>query len=173
MTVLAGDIQSILDNLESQVRTQIAARKLTSPLMIGIHSGGVWIAEHLHQRLALDEALGLLDISFYRDDFSHVGMHPKVRPSQMPPNVTGRDIILVDDVFFTGRTARAALNEIFDYGRPEQVLLAVLIERDGREIPLRPDCSGINMTLQKGQRVKLTGPQPLGIQIYNIENSNV
>ncbi len=162
------NIDSLLDSLETAIRGQIAARKLNKPLLIGIHSGGAWVAQKLHQRLAINEPLGLLDITFYRDDFSQIGMHPKVKTSQLPPHVEGRDIILIDDVFYTGRTIRAALNEIFDYGRPNQVVLAVLIERNGRQIPLQPDCYGARIALPEGQRIKLTGPEPLGIHIETV-----
>jgi pyrimidine operon attenuation protein/uracil phosphoribosyltransferase len=137
--------------------------------MIGIRTGGVWIAEVMHQRLAINEPLGLLDISFYRDDFSQIGMHPNVKPSHLPINMEGRDIILIDDVFYTGRTIRAALNEIFDYGRPHQVILAALIKRDGKQIPITPDCVGTRLTLDAGQRIKLTGPEPLSIVIETCE----
>ena len=162
------NIAELLDRLEASIRQQIAERKLHKPLLIGIHSGGGWIAQLLHQRLAIAEPLGLLDITFYRDDFSQIGMHPKVKTSQLPPHLEGRDIILIDDVFYTGRTIRAALNEIFDYGRPNQVLLAVLIERNGRQIPLQPDCHGARIDLPEGQRIKLTGPEPLGIHIETV-----
>ena len=162
------NVTSLLDNLEAAIRQQIQERNLDNPLLIGIHSGGAWIAQHMHQRLAIQENLGLLDITFYRDDFSQIGIHPKVKPSQLPRQLEGRNIILIDDVFYTGRTIRAALNEIFDYGRPNQVVLAVLIERDGRQIPLQPDCSGAKVTLPKGQRIKLTGPEPLGIYIQTL-----
>ncbi len=171
MTITTEDIPNLLDTLETELREKIASRRLNDPLMIGIHSGGVWIAERLHKRLNIKEPLGLLDISFYRDDFSQIGMNPKIKTSQLPSHVEGRDIILIDDVFYTGRTVRAALNEIFDYGRPNQVLLAVLIERDGRQIPLRPDCCGRRITLQAGQRIKLTGPDPLAIHIRTIEDA--
>jgi pyrimidine operon attenuation protein/uracil phosphoribosyltransferase len=136
--------------------------------MVGIHTGGVWVAQILHQRLGIREPLGKLDISFYRDDFSQIGVHPKVKPSQLPVHIEGRDIILVDDVFYTGRTIRAALNEIFDYGRPHQVLLAVLIERNGRQIPMRPDCCGASISLQAGERIKLIGPEPLDTHIQAV-----
>ncbi|MDD4914489.1 MAG: bifunctional pyr operon transcriptional regulator/uracil phosphoribosyltransferase PyrR [Methylococcales bacterium] len=159
------NINTLLDHMEAAIRQQIVQRKLINPLLIGIHSGGAWVAEQMHRRLGVTEALGLLDITFYRDDFSQIGMHPKVKPSQLPPQLEGRDIILIDDVFYTGRTIRAALNEIFDYGRPNQVVLAVLIERDGRQIPLQPDCCGARMALPDGQRIKITGPEPLGVYI--------
>lgn len=167
MTQAIPDITTLLANLETDLKIQIAARKLKNPLMIGIQSGGVWIAEHLHRCLDIQEPLGSLDIAFYRDDFSQLGLHPKVKPSQLPTHVEGRDIILIDDVYYTGRTIRAALNEIFDYGRPNKIVLGVLIERDGRQLPTRPDCSGSTFTLPEKQRIKLTGPTPLGIHIQS------
>lgn len=159
------DINKLLDNLQACLQHIIDERNLTQPLMIGIHTGGVWVAEAMHQRLNISEPLGLLDISFYRDDFSQIGVHPNVKPSQLPHNVDGRDIILIDDVFYTGRTVRAALNEIFDYGRPNQVVLGVLIERDGKQIPIAPDCAGERIVLTTTQRIKLDGPAPLKIHI--------
>jgi pyrimidine operon attenuation protein/uracil phosphoribosyltransferase len=120
-------IQDLLNKLEVELKHKVVERQLNNPLMIGIRTGGVWVAEQMHQRLNITDPLGLLDISFYRDDFSQIGVNPNVKPSQLPPQIEGRDIILIDDVFYTGRTIRAALNEIFDYGRPNQVILAVLI----------------------------------------------
>ena len=163
------DVPQLLDTLETQLKNVISQRKLVDPLMIGIRTGGVWVAETLHQRLSIKQPLGLLDISFYRDDFSQIGVNPNVKPSQLPTQIEGRDIILIDDVFYTGRTIRAALNEIFDYGRPKQVVLAVLIERDGKQIPISPDCVGTNITLDAGQRIKLTGPNPLDIEIKTVD----
>jgi len=168
MTVNKLDVSNLLRTLEDKIRQTIGARQLSDPLMIGIRTGGVWVAEKLHQRLAIKQPLGLLDISFYRDDFSQIGVNPNVKPSQLPTQIEGRDIILVDDVFYTGRTVRAALNEIFDYGRPNQVVLAALIERDGKQIPISPDCVGVRITLDSGQRIKLTGPEPLGIEVQSI-----
>ncbi len=162
------EIKELLHNLEAELKHVLAHRQLNNPVMIGIRTGGVWIAEVMHQRLDITEPLGLLDISFYRDDFSQIGVNPNVKPSSLPTHIEGRDIILIDDVFYTGRTIRAALNEIFDYGRPNQVILAVLIERDGRQIPLQPDCVGTKLTLSAGQRIKLTGPDPLGIEVQTI-----
>jgi pyrimidine operon attenuation protein/uracil phosphoribosyltransferase len=161
-------IDDLLNKLETELKRIIAERQLVNPLMIGIRTGGVWIAEQMHRHLKISEPLGLLDISFYRDDFSQIGVNPNVKPSQLPMHIEGRDIILIDDVFYTGRTIRAAMNEIFDYGRPNQIVLAVLIERDGREIPLSPDCVGARITLNADQRIKLTGPEPLAIHILTI-----
>jgi pyrimidine operon attenuation protein / uracil phosphoribosyltransferase len=163
------EIHDLLNRLEAELKRIIIERQLTDPLMIGIRTGGVWIAEQMHERLNISEPLGLLDISFYRDDFSQIGVNPNVKPSQLPPQIEGRNIILIDDVFYTGRTIRAALNEIFDYGRPNQVVLAVLIERDGRQIPLCPDCVGESVTLTAGQRIKLTGPEPLAIHLQTLD----
>ncbi len=162
-------IPELLNSLEAELKRVIGERKLINPLMIGIRTGGVWIAEHMHRRLKISDPLGLLDISFYRDDFSQIGVNPNVKPSQLPTHIEGRDIILIDDVFYTGRTTRAAMNEIFDYGRPNQIVLAVLIERDGRQIPLKPDCVGASIILNAGQRIKLTGPDPLDIYLETIE----
>lgn len=161
-------IPRLLDTLEAKLKQAISTRQLNDPLMIGIRTGGVWVAEILHQRLAIKEPLGLLDISFYRDDFSQIGVNPNVKPSQLPLQIEGRNVILVDDVFYTGRTIRAAMNEIFDYGRPGQVVLAVLIERDGKQIPISPDCTGASIALDAGQRIKLVGPEPLAIEIQMV-----
>ncbi len=171
MTLTDNDIPQLLDNLHTSIQQQIEQRHLNNPIIIGIQTGGVWVAQAMHQRLAMQEPLYSMDISFYRDDFSQIGMHPQIKPSQLPTHLEGRDIILIDDVFYTGRTVRAALNELFDYGRPNQVVLAVLIERDGRQIPLRPDCVGTQITLQPGQRIKLTGPEPLGIHIQTVDQA--
>lgn len=137
-----------------------------NPVMVGIHTGGVWIAQKLHARLGITEPLGTLDISFYRDDFSRVGVNPQVKASNLPLNIDDRHIILVDDVLQTGRTIRAALNEIFDYGRPASVSLAVLIERDGRELPIEAQVVGEHLKLSKNKHVKLIGgPDRLELKI--------
>lgn len=154
-------VPDLLSKVGSELRHRIAERTLDSPLMVGIHTGGAWVAQRLHSMLRLPEPLGLLDISFYRDDFSKLGVHPRVRPSTLPLSVDDRDIILIDDVLHTGRTVRAALNELFDYGRPASVILAVLIDRGGRELPIQPDVVGEVLHLRAGQHVKLSGPEPL------------
>ncbi len=158
-------VEKMLDRLQAGLVAEITRRELHDPLMIGIHTGGGWIAEKLHARLGLKEPLGLLNISFYRDDFSQIGIHPRVLPSKLPFRVEGRDIILIDDVLHTGRTIRAALNEIFDYGRPAQVVLGVLIDRDGRQIPVQADCVGGRIDLGPEEKIKLSGPDPLALSI--------
>ena len=134
-------------------------------LIVGIQTGGVWVAERLHKLLELSEPLGILNISFYRDDFSSIGLHPYVDPTTLPLEVDDRHIILVDDVLHTGRTIRAALNEIFDYGRPASVTLAILIDRNGRELPIQPDVLGCSISLEQGKHIKLCGPDPLSLEI--------
>ncbi len=163
----AVDIDILLKDLAERLKLHLVELGAEKPLMIGIHSGGVWVAEQLHQQLALHDPLGHLDISFYRDDFSRIGMNPQVKPSHLPFNVDDRHIILVDDVLYTGRTIRAALNEIFDYGRPASVSLAVLIDRGGRELPIEANVSGLKMDLGSGENVKLQGPQPLSLIVTN------
>jgi pyrimidine operon attenuation protein/uracil phosphoribosyltransferase len=123
------------------------------------------VASRLHDLLGLPDPLGTLDISFYRDDFSRVGVNPTVKTSNLPANVEDRHVILVDDVLHTGRTIRAALNEIFDYGRPASVTLAVLIHRDGRELPIEAQVVGHHLKLKKNQHIKLLGPETLKLEI--------
>ncbi len=155
------DVEGALARMADGARAFMERR----PVLIGIHTGGVWVAERLHKRLGLEEPLGTLDISFYRDDFSQVGIHPQVKTSHLPISLDGRHIILVDDVLHTGRTIRAAMNEIFDFARPASIALAVLIVRDGRELPVQPDIVGAAVALKPRQHIKLTGPNPLGIKI--------
>jgi pyrimidine operon attenuation protein/uracil phosphoribosyltransferase len=133
-------------------------------ILVGIRTGGVWIAEKLHSALNISSELGILDISFYRDDFSRLGLNPQVKPSKLPLDITDKHIILVDDVLYTGRTIRAAMNELFDYGRPASVQLAVLIDRGGRELPIAATAVGLTMELASNQHVKLTGPSPLCLE---------
>ena len=123
--------------------------------LIGIHTGGVWVAERLHTTFKPAVGLGTLDVSFYRDDYDQRGLHRDVKRSEIPFEIEGRDIILVDDVLFTGRTLRAALNEIFDYGRPARVRLAALIDRGGRELPIAPQFAGGTIELAAGESIEL------------------
>ena len=157
------DISALIDNMAGELRERVPVDAQTA--MVGIHTGGVWVAQRLHTLLGISEPLGILDISFYRDDFSRIGMNPQVRPSQLPFSVDDRHIILVDDVLHTGRTIRAAMNELFDYGRPASITLAVLVERDGRELPIEAAVTGQHMKLGEHEHVKLAGPEPLQLEV--------
>ena len=123
--------------------------------MVGIHTGGAWLAERLHQELGFVVPLGLLDISFYRDDYRKSGLHKSVRASKIPFDVNGRHLLLVDDVLYTGRTVRAAMNELFDYGRPETIRLAALVDRGERQLPICAQYVGTNLTVPKGSMLRL------------------
>jgi pyrimidine operon attenuation protein/uracil phosphoribosyltransferase len=163
-------VESLVGTVAGKIAVLLNDREITHPLLIGIRTGGVWLAERLYQELDLQEPLGTLDISFYRDDFTRIGMNPEVHPSDLPTPVDDRHIILVDDVLHTGRTIRAALNEIFDYGRPASVILATLVERSGRELPIQPDVTGIAPSLQADQHITLIGPDPLKLIIGSKTN---
>ena len=160
-----GNIPDIIAEMAAQLGEEISRTGNNHPAIVGIHTGGVWIAEHLHRQLNIDEPLGSLDISFYRDDFTRIGMNPVVKPSQLPFSIDDRHIILIDDVLHTGRTIRAALNELFDYGRPASIILATLIERDGRELPIQANVVGRHVDLSPGEHIKLSGPDPLTLEI--------
>lgn len=162
------DVTKLLTSMASDLNSYIENNSISNPHMIGIHTGGVWVAEALHKSLKLEQPLGSLNISFYRDDFTRVGMHPQVQPSSLPFSVDDQHIILVDDVLQTGRTIRAALNEIFDYGRPASVTLVTLIERAGKELPISADIVGKKLDMQKDHYIKLTGPEPLQL-VFNRE----
>lgn len=164
MTALLN-VDALLDDLEQGLRRLLKERGIERPVLIGIRTGGVWLADILHKRLGLDEPFGELDISFYRDDFSRIGLNPKVRPSHLPFETEDRHIILVDDVIMSGRTIRAAMNEIFDYGRPAGIILATLIDLGARELPIQPDVVGQSLTLKANERVKLKGPDPLSVEL--------
>ena len=161
------DVNQLLGQMANNLRSLLASRSVSDPLMIGIHTGGVWVAQALHSQLGLTEPLGTLNISFYRDDFTRIGMHPQVQPSSLPFEVENRHILLVDDVLHTGRTIRAALNEIFDYGRPASVILVCLIDRGGKELPVCADVVGEKIELLPDQHIKLTGPEPLKVTVQS------
>jgi pyrimidine operon attenuation protein/uracil phosphoribosyltransferase len=145
------EVASLLSKLAEQIRPTMTP----DTALVGIHTGGAWVAAELHRLLKPALPLGTLDISFYRDDFSRIGLHPQVKPSAIPFVVEDQPIILVDDVLFTGRTVRAAMNELFDYGRPSAIRLAVLVDRGGHELPIRPDFCGMALEIEPQQNVQL------------------
>ncbi len=138
-------------------------------VLVGIHTGGVWLAERLHQELAITQPLGTLDVSFYRDDFDKIGLHSQIRPSEIPFEVEGARILLVDDVLHTGRTIRAAINELFDYGRPASISLATLVDRGGRELPIAARYTGTELKLptDKMLELKCDDHGKLSLNVYN------
>ncbi|MCK5335247.1 MAG: bifunctional pyr operon transcriptional regulator/uracil phosphoribosyltransferase PyrR [Gammaproteobacteria bacterium] len=160
---------SLIQDLSDQLTASLKEKQIDQPVMVGIHTGGAWVAERLHKNLNIEEPLATLNISFYRDDFSRIGVHPQVTPSTLPSEIEGRHIILVDDVLQTGRTIRAAMNELFDYGRPASITLVCLVERDGHELPIRADIVGQQLSLQDDEQIKLTGPEPLAFEIQQVK----
>lgn len=159
------DVENLLAKICNDLSEHLSAKKIDAPCVIGIRTGGVWLASHIHQKLNVSEPCGELDISFYRDDFTRIGLNPTVKPSILPFETEGRDIVLVDDVVMSGRTIRAAMNELFDYGRPASITLVTLIDLDGRELPIQPDIVGQKLTLKENQQIKLKGPTVLALEI--------
>lgn len=145
------DAEALIGRLVEQLRPHVSS----ATGMIGIVTGGAWVAERLHRELGLKVPLGRIDISFYRDDFASSGLKANVKPSQIPFDVAGRDLLLVDDVLYTGRTTRAALNEIFDYGRPKRVSLVVLADRDERELPIAAQFVGTKVAVPASKTLDL------------------
>lgn len=156
------DVEQALARLTTAIEPLV--RSDPDSVIIGIQTGGVWIAERLHAALKPSTPLGQLNISFYRDDFTRIGLHPHVGPSQIDADIDDSNVILIDDVLHTGRTIRAALNELFDYGRPARVHLGVLIDRGARELPFAPEAVGAHVDLNAAEHIKLTGPEPLALE---------
>ena len=161
--------QQLIPVMAQQLQQHLTQQGINQPRFVSIHTGGVWVANALLAEMQLTEQpLGTLNVSFYRDDFSRKGLHPLVRPSQLPFDVEGEHLVLVDDVLMSGRTIRAALNELFDYGRPASVTLVCMLDLNARELPIRPDIVGATLTLAPEQRVKLTGPEPLAVELRQL-----
>lgn len=149
-------------NLDAEALYRALAERLKAGLaqaenvaLVGIYSGGAWLAERLAAELQLKDRLGFIDVSFYRDDYAEKGLHAEVKPTQIPFEVDGATIILVDDVLYTGRTTRAAINELFDYGRPAKIMLAALVDRGGRELPIAADFVADTITLSDDRQLVL------------------
>jgi pyrimidine operon attenuation protein/uracil phosphoribosyltransferase len=153
---------SALPDPEALVRTlaeQMRERLSKDAGLVGIFTGGAWVAERLHRALGLAAPLGVLAVTLHRDDFGRIGLHRESRRSQIPFDVDGREVVLVDDVLHTGRTIRAALNELFDFGRPGAVRLAVQADRGGRQMPVAADFTGA--------QVEVSGDEELVLSNYN------
>lgn len=158
------DAEALYQQLALDVKQFIARNNLQQPLIIGIRTGGAWLAQRLQKELVLPE-LGILDISFYRDDFDERGLSAHAKGSDLPDSIEDRDIILVDDVLMSGRTIRAAMNEIFDYGRPTSIHLVCLLDIGQRQLPIQADVVGAKVELIAGQKIKLSGPEPLALTL--------
>ena len=159
---------------DAEILLKSLAKKIRSEgdkdfVLVGIHTGGVWLAERLHQELGVTQPLVTLDVSFYRDDFDKIGLHSQVKPSEIPFEVEGAHIILVDDVLYTGRTIRAAINELFDYGRPTSISLATLVDRGGRELPIAAQYTGIALELPVDKMLELKREESgkLSLNLYD------
>jgi pyrimidine operon attenuation protein/uracil phosphoribosyltransferase len=152
------NVDQLLDKMSQELRNKFQ-NDLDEAVMVGIHSAGVWVAQHLHELLKIKEPLGKLNISFYRDDFSRIGLHPQIKPSKLPFTLENKHIILVDDVLYTGRTIRAAMNELFDFGRPASITLVVLIDRGNRELPIEAQVVGFKKELESDSYFKLTNDE--------------
>jgi len=147
------DAEQLLASLTDRMRPAVGP----NTGLVGIHTGGVWLAERLHQALGIQLPLGTLDVSFYRDDFNKKGLRRNVKSSDIPFDIDGCDVVIIDDVLYTGRTIRAAMNELFDYGRPASIRLAALIDRGGRELPVAADFVGATVSARpEDETIELT-----------------
>ena len=146
------DAERTIEALADRMRGAVAF----DAKFVGIYSGGAWIAERLAAMIDGDHPVGFIDVSFYRDDFSRTGLKPEVKRTELPFDVEGATIVLVDDVLYTGRSVRAAINELFDFGRPAKIELAVLIDRGGRELPIEPDYAGARLAVARELSIVLS-----------------
>src|SRR5438874_175265 len=145
------DAEKLCERLAAELRPRLTAKSA----MIGLYTGGAWVAERLHALLKLPEPLGLMDIAFYRDDYHAQGLHHDPKRTKIPFDVNGRELLLVDDVLYSGRTVRAAMNELFDYGRPASISLVVLADRGGRQLPICAQHCGTRVDVPAGMRLRL------------------
>lgn len=161
-----NNAQDLCQTLADNLSLYLQEKQIDKPLIVGIHTGGVWVADELQKQLTPNEPTGNVDISFYRDDFSQRGLHPQVKGSDLPWDIEDRHLILVDDVIKSGRTIRAAMNELFDFGRPLSITLACLVDVGQRELPINPDVCALKQHLELNEYVELTGPKPLELKKY-------
>lgn len=161
VVMTAADMNRVLARMASQVVENNP--DLSDVLLVGIRRRGVPLAERIAARISemdgVTVATGALDITLYRDDLSTVGERPVVNKTELPADITGKTIILVDDVLYTGRTIRAALDELIDFGRPRRVQLAVLIDRGWRELPIQADYIGKSVTTTEKEIIKVMLPE--------------
>ena len=165
--------ETLLANITAKIQAQLKP----NTALVGIHSGGVWLMQRILQSLQQDMPFGTLDAAMYRDDYAQRGLKNEPKPSNIAFDVTDKHIILIDDIFYTGRTTRAAMNELFDYGRPANITLAVLINRGGAQLPISPNITGAEILLKAHQNLQLTqdtkGILQLAIEPDNKAESHV
>ncbi|AOE88816.1 bifunctional pyr operon transcriptional regulator/uracil phosphoribosyltransferase PyrR [Ralstonia pseudosolanacearum] len=154
MTSQQIDAEALYQSLVAQLRTRMAGTPAGDWSVAGIVSGGAWIAARLAHDLGLRE-YGIVNVALHRDDYAKKGLHAQAQPTTLPFEVEERRILLVDDVLATGRTIRAAINELFDYGRPAAVELAVLVDRGERQLPIAPDYIGERIALAADESLVL------------------
>ena len=145
------DAEKLCEELVDQLRSRIGPKSA----MVGLYTGGAWLAERLHKQLGMKSPLGLMDISFYRDDYAARGLKHDPKRTKIPFDVNGAELLLVDDVLYSGRTVRAAMNELFDYGRPASIALVVLADRGGRQLPICAQYCGGRVEVPAGRRLRL------------------
>ena len=155
------DAEATLAELVDRMADAVAA----DARIVGIYSGGAWLAERLAELLPGNHPVGYIDVSFYRDDYTKKGLRAKVATTTLPFEVGGARIVLVDDVLYTGRSVRAAINELFDYGRPESIELAVLIDRGGRELPIEATYVGARVAVARDVSVVLNRHLDGGLEL--------
>jgi pyrimidine operon attenuation protein/uracil phosphoribosyltransferase len=151
MSSLHLDAEALYQELLGGVRSLLQP----GAVLVGIWSGGAWLAERLQRDLALPGEPGVISSALHRDDFGSRGLTAGADHTRLPFEVEGRAIVLIDDVLYTGRTVRAVINELYDFGRPASVRLAVLVDRGGRELPIEPACSAARITLPADRRLSL------------------
>ena len=153
----ANEIGQTLDRMAEEVLA--AHQNLDNLVVVGIRTGGAFLAQRLAERMGRRVAktfpVGVLDITLYRDDWTRINHKPLVGKTELPRSIDDQAVLLVDDVLFTGRTIRATLDALIDYGRPSRIELSVLVDRGGRELPIRPDFMGLILNLPAAQRVNV------------------
>lgn len=146
------DPEALLAKITAKIQSQLNQ----NTALVGIHSGGVWLMQSVLEAIKQDLPYGMLDAAMYRDDYAKRGLKAQSKPPNIPFDVTDKHIILIDDIFYTGRTTRAAMNELFDYGRPANIILAVLINRGGAELPITPNIVGAEILLKPNESLQLS-----------------
>lgn len=155
MTALALEFETLYAELLAQVRALLTRPEWVGAQLVGIWSGGAWLAQRLQQDLGRDGPPGVISSRLHRDDFGQRGLSATADATRLTQSIDGQPVLLVDDVLWTGRTTRAVLNELFDFGRPARVALAVLVDRNGRELPIEAQLAAARVSLPASQRLHL------------------